>query len=278
MYTNVNGTRLFFDIEGAALDFNGSVVTEKPALVCLHGSFFDHSGFRPYLSPLSEHLQLIYIDFPGFGRSSSCGPNAWAINRLADSVVAVMDHLGLEKAHLAGHSFGALVANHIAINYPQRVGISCLLNPFTTDFDYCLKMIEEGGGTIARDAAKALLLNKDTEAIEDFFTYVTPLYFQRPPNQDWMARADPALPLVFASLDQAAIYNWHQRLGALEVETWICYGEKDIYHSPHYLADCLAELRKPHLKPFSFERSGHFLFVDELNKLLKLLRTLPNNN
>ena len=37
-----------------------------------------------------------------------------------DDVVAVMDALGIEKAHVVGHSMGALTALHVGIRYPQR--------------------------------------------------------------------------------------------------------------------------------------------------------------
>ncbi len=48
MHTLVNGTRIWFDIEGAGLVPDGPVMRQRPTLVLLHGGpGFDHSGFKP---------------------------------------------------------------------------------------------------------------------------------------------------------------------------------------------------------------------------------------
>lgn len=49
------------------------------------------------------------------------GTLPYSLDALADDVIALMDHLGAEKAHLVGMSFGGAVAQHAACRHPQRV-------------------------------------------------------------------------------------------------------------------------------------------------------------
>ena len=65
MRIKVGDSRLFFDIEGAKLRPDGPRMREVPTVVLLHGGpGFDHSGFKPDLSPLAdEDAQLLNFIF-----------------------------------------------------------------------------------------------------------------------------------------------------------------------------------------------------------------------
>ncbi len=62
MKLSVNGTELFFDVVGSGLDA-ASGFRQKPTLIILHGGpGFDHTYLRPWLDPLGEVAQLVYVD------------------------------------------------------------------------------------------------------------------------------------------------------------------------------------------------------------------------
>ncbi len=70
MFVQVNGVRLYFDVEGAGLVPDGAALREKPTLVLLHGGpGFDHALFKPAFSGLADIAQVIYYDHRGNGRS-----------------------------------------------------------------------------------------------------------------------------------------------------------------------------------------------------------------
>src|SRR5580700_10785305 len=70
MKLKVNGTELYFDVVGSSLDPSNGY-RQKPTLVILHGGpGFDHTYLRPWLDPVSEVAQLIYVDERGCGRSA----------------------------------------------------------------------------------------------------------------------------------------------------------------------------------------------------------------
>ena len=75
MRVQVGDGRLFFDVEGAKLVPDGPKMRERPTLLLLHGGpGFDHSNFKPDLSPLAEVAQVIYLDHRSNGRSDRTRP------------------------------------------------------------------------------------------------------------------------------------------------------------------------------------------------------------
>ncbi|RJP52507.1 MAG: alpha/beta fold hydrolase [Anaerolineaceae bacterium] len=89
-------------------------------LVLIHGFPLDHSIWDEVTPLLSSTFDLILPDLRGFGESVSSAP-AWTMRDLADDLAALLDHLGLESAFLAGHSMGGYVTLAFADAYPQRV-------------------------------------------------------------------------------------------------------------------------------------------------------------
>ena len=61
MQIDVNGTRLWFDVDGPALVPGGDAMVERPTLVLVHGGpgSFDHSYFKPWFARLAEQMQVV---------------------------------------------------------------------------------------------------------------------------------------------------------------------------------------------------------------------------
>jgi len=77
MRIQVNGVRLYVDIEGAGLVPDGDIMREKPTLILLHGGpGADHSIYKPGFSALSDIAQIVYYDHRGCGRSEDGDPES----------------------------------------------------------------------------------------------------------------------------------------------------------------------------------------------------------
>jgi pimeloyl-ACP methyl ester carboxylesterase len=92
---------------------------DGPALVLLHSFLMDGSMFAPQVQEFSASHRCITIDERGHGGTpAGTDFTYWDV---ADDVIAVLDHLGVEQAALAGTSQGGFVALRIALTAPERV-------------------------------------------------------------------------------------------------------------------------------------------------------------
>jgi 3-oxoadipate enol-lactonase len=72
------------------------------------------------VEPLAERLRVVRVDHRGHGRSP-VPPGPYEIADLAGDVLALLDDLGVQRAHLAGVSIGAMVAMWLGAHAPERV-------------------------------------------------------------------------------------------------------------------------------------------------------------
>jgi pimeloyl-ACP methyl ester carboxylesterase len=81
------------------------------------------------VSALADSFRAIAPDLPGFGDSFKPLAAGYHPPFFARYVVALMDALGLRRAHLIGNSMGGRVALEVGLRYPERVGRLALLAP-----------------------------------------------------------------------------------------------------------------------------------------------------
>ncbi|GIO33618.1 MULTISPECIES: alpha/beta fold hydrolase [Paenibacillus] len=104
--------------------------TGKP-VVLLHSGGADLRDWT-YVAPLlAQHYKVVAFDGRGAGKSPSPLEPA---NYVAD-LLALLDHLGLEKAALVGHSMGGRIAADFALEYPDRVSELVLVGPSLSGFN-----------------------------------------------------------------------------------------------------------------------------------------------
>ena len=105
---------------------------DSEPLIFLHGLGAGKSQTTSALTELPDHY-VIAPDMPGHGDSTDFNPAKFSFNYFADLVIALMDHLGLEKTHLGGLSMGSGISLNIALRYPDRVKKLILLRPSWLD-------------------------------------------------------------------------------------------------------------------------------------------------
>ena len=114
-------------LDGAELEYEVSGTREP--VVFIHGAFIA-DAFRPLLSEpsLAGHHRLILYHRRGYaGSSRASGP--LSVARQAADCRALLRHLGMERAHVVGHSYGGDVALQLALDTPSVVHSLALLEP-----------------------------------------------------------------------------------------------------------------------------------------------------
>ena len=88
-------------------------------VICWPSLFADHRFYEPLRDALGEGWRCVRIDGPGFGQSDPPREGVQP-SEYADALVEVMDALGIERAVIAGCSWGGQIAAHVGVRHPQR--------------------------------------------------------------------------------------------------------------------------------------------------------------
>ena len=120
MHIDVNGTRLWFDVDGPALVPDGSQMRQRPTVVLVHGGpgVYDHSYFKPDFARLAEHAQVVYLDLRGHGRSAWGDAAGWSFETCADDVRVFCDSAGIDRPIVFGHSMGGPIVLLYGARHP----------------------------------------------------------------------------------------------------------------------------------------------------------------
>jgi 3-oxoadipate enol-lactonase len=90
-------------------------------LLLVHGLADDHRAWRKVLPWLTMERRVISYDVRGHGRTPAAEADG-TVAQLSGDLVAILDHLGLQRADLCGFSLGGTVVMRTAIDHPERVG------------------------------------------------------------------------------------------------------------------------------------------------------------
>jgi pimeloyl-ACP methyl ester carboxylesterase len=105
-----DGTQLYYEEAGAGTP-----------VVFVHEFAGDYRTFEPQLRYFSRQHRCVTFSQRGYPPSDvPSQPERYSQDIARDDVVALMDALKIERAHVVGHSMGAYTALHVGIRYPQR--------------------------------------------------------------------------------------------------------------------------------------------------------------
>ncbi|WP_329331929.1 alpha/beta hydrolase [Streptomyces sp. NBC_00663] len=116
------------EVDGAALTYDdeGPRDGEGVPLVFVHGWTANRHRWNHQLAHFAEKRRVIRLDLRGHGESGGAGVRT--IAELANDVLALLDHLGIERCVLVGHSMGGMIAQTITLAHPERVERLVLVN------------------------------------------------------------------------------------------------------------------------------------------------------
>jgi pimeloyl-ACP methyl ester carboxylesterase len=198
-------------------------VGSGPALVLLHGYVGNGpTTWRGQLDGLSDEFTVVAWDAPGAGRSTD-PPEGFGLDAYADCLAGFLDKLGLDGAHVAGLSFGGILA--LALQRRHRaVSRSLILASAYAGW----------AGSLPRDVAEqrlrqALALANATPA--EFVDALLPTMFSktlpRETVDDFRASMQAFHPRGFRAMARASAEDVRDALPHVKVPTLLVYGERD---------------------------------------------------
>jgi 4,5:9,10-diseco-3-hydroxy-5,9,17-trioxoandrosta-1(10),2-diene-4-oate hydrolase len=102
-----------------------------PVLLCIHGGApgaFGWGNFGRNMAALSRHFRVLVVDLPGYGKSDKPAVGGARTSFYVGVFVAMLDALGIDKAHVMGMATGGSVALKLAIDQPARVDRLVVIN------------------------------------------------------------------------------------------------------------------------------------------------------
>lgn len=191
-------------------------------VVLIHGFGGDYLNWMMNQAALAEGRDVYALDLPGHGESFKALPEA-SLDALAGAVLAWMDALGIERAHVVGHSMGAGVAATLAALAPSRVstvtavcgvGFGGTLNPA-----YVEGFVEAERRKDLKSVVELLFADPglvSREMLDDLLAY------KRIDGVDAALRA-----LIAEALSPASVAAVEARVAGLAAPILAIYGEQD---------------------------------------------------
>ncbi|TGA94513.1 alpha/beta fold hydrolase [Streptomyces sp. MZ04] len=110
----------------------GPASPDAPVVIMLHGGGPGASGWSNFggnLPVFAEHFRTLLIDQPCYGKSDKPELHQDFFSYAAGKVAALMDELGIARAHFIGNSLGGGTATRMALDHPEKVDKLLLMGP-----------------------------------------------------------------------------------------------------------------------------------------------------
>ncbi len=280
--TATAATESFAPVQGAEL-YCREVGQGNPLVVIHGGPDFDHTYLLPDMDRQAVSRRLVYYDQRGRGRSrGEARPEDIHIDRYVDDLNGVRRHLGVDSIAILGHSWGAIVAMHYALRYPNRTSHMVLLNTAPASHADMLLMREE---RLRRRAAHEEELREvlpgfargDPDAVARYYRIDYSGTFKRPEDLDrlqlaWTRESIKTGRLIESHLMQGLIwsegYTLLPALAAVRTPTLVIHGDFDFVP-----VECAARLVEaiPGARLTVLRDSGHFSYIDAADQVRREL-------
>jgi pimeloyl-ACP methyl ester carboxylesterase len=108
-----------------------AVLGHGEPILCIHGTSIADSLITPlrFYPPLFEKYQLISYYRAGYN-GSTLEKNTLSIEEGAEHAKQLLDHLGIQRAHIMAFSFGGVIGFQFLLSYPERAHSAILLEPY----------------------------------------------------------------------------------------------------------------------------------------------------
>jgi aminoacrylate hydrolase len=130
--------------------------------------------WRPNVEAFAAHFRVLTYDHRGIGRSDPLLSEMVSIEDMADDVIALLDALGIDRAHFVGHAIGGMIGMAIALKARKRLRRLMVINgwarlePHTGRcFDARLRLLRQGGPQAYAEAQSIFLFPADWIALHE---------------------------------------------------------------------------------------------------------------
>lgn len=242
-------------------------------IVLLHGYLESLEIWNCIAEELHEDFRVICPDLPGHGKSGILG-DVHTMEKLAESVIAVLDHCLINKCFIIGHSMGGYTGLALMENYPERLNGLCLFHshPFP-----------DTKQTMNNRCREIVLVNQGKKELISRINI--PKAFTGENLEHLRTEVERATQIALSTPDEgiiACLNGMMQRpsreniLSETTLPVLLIAGKHDNYIDFENVAKQVKLPAKGNLTVF--ENSGHIGFIEERDKALSSIRDFVTDN
>ena len=256
-HLSTDNTQIYYETFG-----NGEPLVMIPGFGC------DMLYFETIKQIFAPYFQLILLDNRCTGRSE-CQEKPLTIEKMAQDVATLIDHLELDKAHILGHSMGGAIAQSLAQGFPQKVEKLVLYNSI-------IKL-----SAIAASVIRYVISLKEDKApiryeIDAFMPWLFSNEFMEDPNKRAFFvhyKENEPFPMTLMGLkkqfDALLKFDSSSWKNPIQTETLVLTGREDLC-CPASAAEEYAE-KLPNGKFYCFEKQGHSTHLEKPEEFCKVV-------
>jgi 3-oxoadipate enol-lactonase len=236
------------------------IIGQGEPLVMIRGISSNVDHWYEQVPVLSKKYQLLVFDNRGIARSSD-PDGAFSTRDMAADTVGLMEAVGIKKAHVLGYSMGGMIAQEMALTYPEKVnglilvatdcGISLRIKAKPEFSRLFSEMIRLGTNEAKKAAACCLFAKQTFETRPDIIQRYTEVSLRFPASQKTFGRQ-------WAAITQHDACN---RLAKISSPTLVITGSEDELIPPAN-AKVMAQ-RIPVAQMISIDGGGHQFLIEQ---------------
>ena len=236
-------------------------------LLLVHGLGGTSNFWWPAVRAFESDYELIVPDLPSAGRSQLDA--AVSIATIAGDLLALMDELEFDQFHLAGHSMGTIVCQHMAAAAPERILDLVLLGPLAEPPEPARGALRDRAGVARRDGmsgiadaiANAALAAETKAGNTNIQAFVREMVLRQPSEG-------------YASSCEALAGAQKADPAAIKCDSLLITGDQDGVAPPAAVQQLAADLGAK--EPLVLSACGHWTLTEQPDAVLAAMRTFYN--
>ena len=175
-----DGVRLHYEVTG---------FRRNPPVVLIQGLGAEKNSWNLQRAALALKWRTVALDNRGAGRSDK-PDGAYDLEQMADDVIAVLDHAGIESAHVVGLSMGGAISQIVTLKYPNRVRSLTLVATACRNHQWREELLAswaetastEGMTSLGKEAARWMIGPRSFRRLLPALGWMGPLQLFNPAN------------------------------------------------------------------------------------------------
>ena len=252
--------------DGIRLHYNEIGNRNGPPVLMIQGLGADKHAWTLQRLALARRYRTIALDNRGAGRSDKPYGD-YSLEQMAEDAIAVLDHAGVERAHVMGASMGGAITEIIGVRHADRVRsltlacTACMHHQWRKELlaEWAETATEHGMGSMTGEAARWLIGPRSFRRLAPAIGWMGPLAFSRPPHA-FAGQVAAILDIDDSLADE---------LGDITVPTLVIVGNQDIL-TPRGDSEDIAD-RIPTAELVVISGAAHGLMVEHASTFNRVL-------